>query len=75
MRVAIATVSGGLAAVALAAPSSADSWNAKITVDPCTEPWAQLCQNTPSWDTHYSTPSNVWIVQHNSQQLTGNGAC
>ncbi len=62
MRVAIATVTGGFAAVALAAPSSADSFSEKITVDPCKKPWTQLCNNIPSWDTHYSTPSNVWIT-------------
>jgi len=60
--VAIATVTGGFVALVLAAPSSADSWNEKITVDPCKKPWTQLCKNIPSWDTHYSTRSNVWIT-------------
>lgn len=62
LRLAIAIVTGGIAAVALAAPSSADSWNEQITVDPCKKPWTQLCKNIQSWDTHYSTPSNVWIT-------------
>ena len=60
--VAIATVTGGFVALVLAAPSSADSWNEIITVDPCKKPWTQLCKNIPSWDTHYSTRSNVWIT-------------
>lgn len=62
LRIAIAAATTASAAVALAAPSSADSWNARITVDPCERPWTQLCKNIPSWDTNYSTPSNVWIT-------------
>lgn len=65
-RVAIATVTGGLAAVALAAPSSADSYSEKITVDQCQKPWTQLCKPIRSsdtmWHTQYLTPSNVWIT-------------
>ena len=65
-RVTIATVTGVLAAVTLAAPSSADSFSDKIAVDPCKKPWTQLCTPIRSsgtvWNTHYRTPSNVWLT-------------
>jgi hypothetical protein len=65
-RVAIATVTGALAAVALAAPSSADSYSEIIAVDPCKKPWTQLCKPIRSsdtiWNTQYLARSNVWIT-------------
>jgi hypothetical protein len=64
-RVAIATVTGVLAAGALAAPSSADS-SEVIAVDPCKKPWTQLCEairsSDTAWKTRYQTPSNVWVT-------------
>jgi hypothetical protein len=61
-RTAIATVAAGFVAVALAAPSSAKAWSEQITVNECSQPQTQVCTNTPTWNAHLSTPTNVWVT-------------
>ncbi|MHC9291186.1 hypothetical protein ACRCUN_01905 [Mycobacterium sp. LTG2003] len=48
-RVAVAAVSG-FAAVALAVPSTAESWTRGIAIEPCERPWTQMCTTVPTWD-------------------------
>ncbi|MDH6245975.1 hypothetical protein [Mycobacterium sp. OTB74] len=62
IRVVRATASSGFAAIALAAPASADTWHEHFAVDQCTKPWTQWCKNVETWTTHYPTSSDVWIT-------------
>jgi hypothetical protein len=60
-RIALATVTSGFAAVALAAPSSAKSWNEQITVEHCQEPQTQVCNTIPTWDAHLTSPTLITV--------------
>jgi hypothetical protein len=61
-RIAVTTVTLGFAAVAVAAPASAESWSNRITVDPCKKPWTQVCTNTPTWSEDLASQTNVWVT-------------
>ena len=61
-RIAITTITIGFSALALAPPSSANSWDERITVKHCKEPWTQLCKNTPTWNASLTSPTNVTVI-------------
>lgn len=61
-RIAIAAVAGGIATSALAAPSSADTFDHRITVENCKKPWTQLCKTIPTWDANITLPTNVEVI-------------
>lgn len=61
-RIAVTGITLGFAAVALAAPASAESWSRTITVNPCKQPQTQVCKNTPRWTVDLSSPTNVWVT-------------